>query len=998
VIQQSESDRSVAEYATLQALTTGATYTFTLQRINFKWSKENGTGRGGKAFDVATVPSGFVRAWWEGTNHLKAELYASGSWSDVVDVSSILITTGPTVVCSGSTVRIFYGSNLNVGYRESTDGGETWGDWTQIASFSNSVDFVAPVSLTALHVVTNDGNNSRLHYLEYSGSWSTTDSNVYVPHEFESFDAETLGDKDVIVFACDGPTRFSSQRQGIWRIFYQNGYWSDVGELDVIDEYRATAGYSGGYYQGACWRKSVKLSKIDGKLWATYIGMDDDVDLTGYSVSSDGQNWQLRQPFKDYDWEGKILLSGSYAYLFSDGEMYKSASTVLTGNSTADTDITSRAKAYSATRYGMHQSSIELSNEDGALTSLLDDPNRYQVKEELGYYDGSGNKLTQTVALTEVDTVALNEEDETSIIVLSGRDRLAWMADQVEAEHFETWESQLRLVDLFDSLGHTAVLTGTWSDNPALDELQLISDGEEGFALCTAEAFIGHTIFQCAIKIPSSTAGHYAGLLFRSDSQAENCFSVRYNAGDDKIKLKARSGGAWGSVLAETGAMGWSTDTWYHLRVEAVGQRIQVFYSTYSASDPWHSIDWTLAFTYVDTSYGYEEGYVGYCGKCSSTQYFTCAFVVDGQHSVLIEDTYKALAAYAGIHDWVFGDWSLPWGTASDTGTWSEAGDTIQGTGGGAGQWYWMYSQADSPEAFRLTTKKTGARGAVMFGWGDDYGSIYYRYIYWDSTEIGLVSKTGPLAEKTVATIPRTYANEAELTLSVQRTTEGYIYVSVWFDGELAFTGFIPSTQTDYLRMGLGVYGSDTVTFENFRIPELPQELPVVSLDVGETPLGALQRAIGRRRIHTCVRFDGSLRAMRVKASSGTRTLSDSYVSKYNPKRDKKAHAAHYRQVGAFDSADAYDTDLLEAIGHRFRKDDNPDLMHRDDCEREAAEYLNLMAEGAFVAGITFPYCPFQEIEDRLSAKSLDWILSGYSIQLQAGALMCAGEFRTYVY
>jgi hypothetical protein len=969
----------------------------TLQRINFKWSKENGSPRT-KQFDVCSVTSGFVRAWKESGFYVKAEYYDTGSWSETLSANHI-ISAPPGIVSSGNTVRVFFGSGVNVRYYESTDGGQTWGDYQDAGTLTN-LKFVAPVSLNVVYAVSNDGNNSRLHRYEYSGSWAKTNSDIYIPHEFESFDAETLGDKDVIVFCADGPTRFSSQRQGIWRIFYQNGYWSDPGEVDVIDEYRAYGAYWSGYYQGACYRESVKLSTIDDKLWATYIGMDDDVDLTCYSVSADGQNWQLRQPFKDYDWESKILLDDDTVYLFSDGEMYSSASTVLTGNSTVDTDITSRAKAYSATRYGMHQSVIELSNEDEGLTSLLDDPNRYQVKEELGYYDSSGNKLTQTVALIEVDTVAMIEEGETNIITLTGRDRLAWMADQVEAEHFESWESQLRLVDHFSSLGHTAILTGTWSDNSVTDELQLISNGTEGFALCTAEAFMGHTIFQCAIKIPSSDAGHYGGLLFRSDSSAENCFGAYYHPNDDKIYLKARSGGTWGSTLASTGAMGWSTNTYYWLRVEARGQWIQVFYSTYNASDPWQDVDWTLAFTYVDTSYGYEEGYVGYCGKCSSTQYFTCAFVVDGQHSVLVEDTYKALAAYAGIHDWVFGDWSLPWGTASDTGTWSEAGDTIQGTGGGSSQWYWMYSQDDSPEAFRLTTKKTGARGAIMFHYGEEGPSeTYYKYIYWDSSEIGMIGKSGPLAEYTVATIPRTYANEAELALSVQRTAAGYVYVSLWLDGELAFSAFFLGTiNQDHLKMALGVYGSDTVTFENIRIPELPEELPVVTLDVGETPLGALQRAIGRRRIHSCVRFDGSLRAMRVKASSNTRTISDSYVSRYHPRRDKKQHASHYRQVGAYDSADAYDTDLLEAIGHRFRKDDNPDLMHRDDCEREAAEYLNLMAEGAFVAGVTFPFGPFQEIEDRVSIKSLDWILSGYSIQLQAGALMCAGEFRTYVY
>ena len=45
---------------------------------------------------------------------------------------------------------------------------------------------------------------------------------------------------------------------------------------------------------------------------------------------------------------------------------------------------------YGASRQKMHQSEIVLHNEDGALDSLMGD-DRWQIKEELGYYDGDGS-------------------------------------------------------------------------------------------------------------------------------------------------------------------------------------------------------------------------------------------------------------------------------------------------------------------------------------------------------------------------------------------------------------------------------------------------------------------------------------------------------------------------------------------------------------------------------------------------------------------------------
>jgi hypothetical protein len=980
MILQAESDLTVGQYSDIQDLITGATATYTLQRLNFSWSLDSGTSRGGKQFDVCSTADGFARVWKEGASNLRAEYYSAGTWSTTLD-ESITVSDPPAIISNGDTVRIFRTWGNNLYYFESTDGGQTWGSVTLIDTITD-LSFIAPVSTTVVYAVSNDGTNSRLHRVAYSGSWATTDSNVYIPHAFESFDAETLGDKDVLVFACDGPTRYSTQRQGIWVIEYRDGYYSHIREADVTDEYRAVTSSTGLGVRPASYRESVKLSVINNKLWATYIiaeGGSDNNGHTSYSVSADGQYWQLRQPFKDYTWEAKILLKGDTVYLFGDGETYTSSSTPLTGNSTVNTDITDRVLSYSAQRYAMHQSSITLSNEDEALSYLLTDLSRYQVVEELGYFDSNGDALTQTISLTEVDTVELGYTGPQKTVTLIGRDRMAWMSDQVNAENFETWESQLGFHDAFDNLGHVAVQYGTWSNDSETDELWL-TGLSEGLAICTAGAFISNTFLHGAIYVPSSGQSDYAGLLFRSDSSGDNCFVAYYLPDTDTLYLNTRTNGAWDTFVASKSSMGWSDSTWYWIRVEAVGQRIQVFTSPHTVAH--QARTWTLAFTYIDTVKGYEEGYVGYIGRSDTdTVKWTDPFVSDGEPLVLVEDAFKSLTAYAGIHSQAFDDYDLDWDTAGASGTWSEVDNVITGTGDGAAQWYWMTTtQTDNPSSFRLTTTKNGDRGAIMFHYRLDGGDTYYS-------------------------IPRTYNTDAELTLQVKRYLSpdggGLTIVSMLFDGEVAlctvFYGDVPGVD-DESTMLLGVWGSDTVTFTDLRIPELHEELPVISLDVGETPLGALQRAIGRRRIHYRMRFNGSLKANRIKASSNTRTISDSNIDSYTEVHDKKVHASHYRQVGAYEWADQYDTDLLQQIGHRFRKDDNPDLMDYSDCYQEAEQSLNRMAEYAHAARVSFPYSPLQETEDRMSIKSKDWILSGYSITREAGALTCSGEFRKYVY
>ena len=169
-------------------------------------------------------------------------------------------------------------------------------------------------------------------------------------------------------------------------------------------------------------------------------------------------------------------------------------------------------------------------------------------------------------------------------------------------------------------------------------------------------------------------------------------------------------------------------------------------------------------------------------------------------------------------------------------------------------------------------------------------------------------------------------------------------------------------------------------------------------MDVGETPGGALMRAVGMRHINYFVRYDGTLKAWRPKASTTATTLGRSDLDEHVEVIDRRGLVSHWRQVGAWDSADAFDTDLLDLIGHRFYKDDNPDLMTEDECQVEADAALVRSQEYAHRLSVAGPYLPLLEPEDRVTINGVDWIVTSYGVEYKAGALLAKVVLREYSY
>jgi hypothetical protein len=612
-IEKSETGLTQDQYDDLKAAQTGATYRITLQRINYVFTEAHSTSRTA-VWDTAYSEnnSSIGRCYVTG-GVLYFESYIS-SWTahNPTAIAAANDVTPSIVADDSGNVRIFYARAGGLFYVDSADDGDTWGAETSLTTLTWTAQ-IAATSSTVLHVVTYDGHNSRFYRYDLDGSWTATESNLIYPAALTGFDAEAIGGIDILAFTAIGPVRYDSCRQGLWAVRQSNGRWSDPIEVDVLDEYE----------EGVNERLGVKLGQFNGLLWATYVASDYDYTSLCYSTTGDGKFWEYRQPISSLSWLGKLELLGDNVYLLDDDKTFSSASTVLSGNSTVELDITARVATYRYSREVMHQSTLALHNDDGGLDAYMSGYDRYQVKEELGYWV-DGSQLLQQVALTEVDSIGHLEDLPRDMLSISCRDRLAWMADRTEADHYQMWESQLRHWDTFyndrdplddtklmpfTGLRNTAAQTGSWSTED--NELKLKSNNKEGLALCVIEKFLAHTIDQQAFQVPTDGNDEWAGVVFRALDK-DNQWLAYYDQTDDKVKLRQKIEGVWQTAVAETGALSWSVATWYWLRVEARLSQFLCYYST-------DGLSWTLGPSYVDVSdtslrSHYKEGYVGHAG------------------------------------------------------------------------------------------------------------------------------------------------------------------------------------------------------------------------------------------------------------------------------------------------------------------------------------------------------------------------------------------------
>ncbi len=381
---------------------------------------------------------------------------------------------------------------------------------------------------------------------------------------------------------------------------------------------------------------------------------------------------------------------------------------------------------------------------------------------------------------------------------------------------------------------------------------------------------------------------------------------------------------------------------------------------------------------------------------------FKTHLLVDGKLDHTIEDAFTALAAYAGIHSQDFDDefveagaTTTQWGTASDVsdGTWTTTGGRIRGVGDGSADWQFCMTTVEMPKAFVLNFDAFGDDGCIGFMGTDQDNLIYFA---WSATQIAARQRSSG-SDTDLCILPKAMAGNKSVTVSVQPGDGDDMFFSMWFDEVFAANAWVAEGPSGRY-IAVGTYSNYTCEYDDMRVAELTEALPICTMDTGEVPLGALQRALGRRHINYFVRFNGKIRAWRPKSQAAVTAFTDPTTYSHGEKVDRIGLVSHWRQIGAWETADAYDEALMAAIGHRFHKDDNPDLMTEDECETEAEQNLVRAKEYAHTVEADHPFYVFLEPEDRVTIDGDDWILTNYSTDLKAGSLALQASLREYAY
>lgn len=372
---------------------------------------------------------------------------------------------------------------------------------------------------------------------------------------------------------------------------------------------------------------------------------------------------------------------------------------------------------------------------------------------------------------------------------------------------------------------------------------------------------------------------------------------------------------------------------------------------------------------------------------------------VDNDPANTLEAIIKMLASYGGTQSFSFdsevdedGSGVGNWNAAGSTLTLASAAGVLEGTGGGGATWDYSFYDGDTPDTFVVSLDVVSSPTGGVFFRATDVDNYYA--VCWSATHVWIgkaVAGTGAYLCRLPDTIMS--SGNAELIISVREEkynhfddTPEWLFITAWIDGHLIMTAADDiSTGRPDNKFGLCAYDSDTVGYDNIRIPELTPIIPLASLDPGEPPMGGIMRAINTRNVMMWSRFDGALRVIRPKARAADWTTDADRAQSKSARVDKRVIVTHLRLVGAWEELDFFASAAkIKAWGHRFEKRQNPELMTKAEISTEGTDLMIRLEEMAQPGQASLPAMYLLEPEDRVTIDSTDWIVTGIEYKLSS--------------
>lgn len=389
--------------------------------------------------------------------------------------------------------------------------------------------------------------------------------------------------------------------------------------------------------------------------------------------------------------------------------------------------------------------------------------------------------------------------------------------------------------------------------------------------------------------------------------------------------------------------------------------------------------------------------------------------MADNQDALTTEGVFEKYAAFSGVQGFEFADTintfsSSKWSAYTGVAFGSTMNRTVAFVTDGI-TWY-----ADSmPHSYLMTfTYHEPIWSAVLRG--DGTSSNYYRLDYDATSNVVTLIKvssgnTAVLFDKILAGQEIAAWGKAKIAVrDAQFTSDSQgriLYISLWINDNLVVSiADNVTTGTPPLRMGFLIHtGAVATLFSNIRVANLGEIITISSLDPGEKPIGAIQRAIEDRYIRFWVRWDGKLKAWAPKARASTTTISRSKEFVLSLVTDIRQVITHIRVLGAFQWVRVFDSNLMRRFGNRFRELQNTSTWNADDCYNIGLQLLIRSNEQAFQAQFSSFGLVLLEIEDRIKlpdvtddAAYIDYIIDNINWRYENGTLQVSGGVRQYFY
>ena len=343
----------------------------------------------------------------------------------------------------------------------------------------------------------------------------------------------------------------------------------------------------------------------------------------------------------------------------------------------------------------------------------------------------------------------------------------------------------------------------------------------------------------------------------------------------------------------------------------------------------------------------------------------------DGRGVLTREDSIRHVLAFAGIHDTdtevevssAFATGSLSdFETGFAEGTWVVNAGKLQGTGGGAAQWYKILCVAELNLGWVAEFDKFNNRSAFVLCSTDSY---YGYIVWWDATHVAIEDMNGTTLTQ-LSQIDCGEAGNAKVTVAAVPISQldvdqvDDVAISVWFDDHHLLTCIVPYDSGKGDKVGFAVYGADVVTFDNLFIPELYQPMSWTSVDPGEHASAGYNRVSREGAIKVRARYDGSVKIWRPESGSSIWTVPDGRFRQYTLTREVYV-PTHYRLVGAKHEVDNFRSGNQ---GHIFDLGQDPNALGVDEVTELSSRMHKDIEEEGTIIQITAPPNPVIESED----------------------------------